>query len=67
MVVRMLSLRNCRRILGSSAEGLSDRRVRMIRKRLYSLAEIVVESYREAQGEQVRKGPRPEGGSHATR
>jgi hypothetical protein len=41
----MISLAECRRILGDAARGLSDAELERLRRELYGLADITVSSF----------------------
>ena len=41
----MISLAECRRILGEAARGLSDAELERLRRELYGLADITVSSF----------------------
>lgn len=49
----MISLEECRKILGDQARGLSDAELEFLRQRLYGLADIAISIYLDKRAEGV--------------
>jgi len=57
----MISLAECRRILGDAARGLSDAELERLRRELYGLADITVSSFLATKADRKhRTTPLPE-------
>ena len=56
----MISLAECRRILGDAARGLSDAELERLRRELYGLADITVSSFLATKADKKHRTPEKE-------